>query len=250
MLLRKTVFDLPFGTSPWDARLFWGGKDTRSDHRAIGEAASPDGSDPNRRRSRSINRPDPAAVIFTTGSTGPPKGVLYSHGTFHAQIDRIRERYDIHRGSVATWLVFRLFGLFDAVMGVTTIIPDMDPTRPAAVDPSKLIEAAKQWEIDQAFGSPALWNTVVRWCEQHQRTIAMRFRRYVVSCRPARPCPLTHCSVYETSSRAGCRTFTRLTVRPKLCPIASIESREVIAETGPAAAKGKGVCVGTPFEGV
>ena len=109
---------------------------------------------------------DPAAIIFTTGSTGPPKGVLYTHGTFHAQIDRIRERYDIHRGS-RDLACFPLFGLFDAVMGVTTIIPDMDPTRPADVNPQRLIEAANQWEVDQAFGSPALWNTVVRWCEKN-----------------------------------------------------------------------------------
>ncbi len=33
-------------------------------------------------------------------------------------------------------------------------------------------------------------------------------------------------------------------------PIATIESRQVITQTGPAAAKGRGVCVGTRFEGV
>ena len=110
---------------------------------------------------------DPAAIIFTTGSTGPPKGVLYTHGTFHAQIDRIADRYGIERGS-RDLACFPLFGLFDAVMGVTTIIPDMDPTRPADVDPQRLVEAAAQWEVDQSFGSPALWNTVVRWAEENQ----------------------------------------------------------------------------------
>ena len=146
----KAKWNVTVGT-----RWFWGGK-TLDQITAAGEAAT-DRIDLPR-----IERRDPAADIFTTGSTGPPKGVLYTHGTFHAQIDRIRERYDIHRGS-RDLACFPLFGLFDAVMGVTTIIPDMDPTRPAEVDPQRLVEAATQWEVDQAFGSPALWNTVVRW---------------------------------------------------------------------------------------
>ena len=117
-----------------------------------------------------IERTDEAAVIFTTGSTGPPKGVLYTHGVFHAQIDLIRERYDIHRGA-RDLACFPLFGLFDAVMGVTTIIPDMDPTKPAQVNPERLVEAAAQWEVEQAFGSPALWNTVT--LGRNQNNIAL-----------------------------------------------------------------------------
>ncbi len=110
-----------------------------------------------------------AAIIFTTGSTGPPKGVQYTHGTFHAQVTRIHDRYDIHPGS-RDLACFPLFGLFDNVMGVTTIIPDMDPTRPAAVNPQRLHEAVQQWDIDQAFGSPALWHRVISCCEAEHKT--------------------------------------------------------------------------------
>ncbi|MEL6897968.1 MAG: AMP-binding protein, partial [Planctomycetota bacterium] len=113
---------------------------------------------------------DPAAIIFTTGSTGPPKGVCYAHGTFNAQVDRIRERYEIKTGS-RDLACFPLFGLFDAVMGVTTIIPDMDPTRPADVDPRRVVQAVRQWEVNQSFGSPALWNTVSRWCENQNESM-------------------------------------------------------------------------------
>lgn len=193
-----------------------------------------------------INRPDPAAIIFTTGSTGPPKGVLYSHGTFHAQIDRIRERYDIHRGS-RDLACFPLFGLFDAVMGVTTIIPDMDPTRPADVNPQRLIEAADQWEIDQAFGSPALWNTVVRWCERNEIKRPFPTLRRVLSAGAPVPAS-TMAKLRELIAEDG-EIFTPYGATEAL-PIASIESREIIAETGPAAMKGKGVCVGTRFDGV
>ncbi len=98
-----------------------------------------------------------SAIIFTTGSTGPPKGVLYSHKTFLSQIELISTQYGIQPGGVDL-SCFPLFGLFNAVMGTTTILPDMDPTRPADVDPPRLLDAIDHWQINQSFGSPALWN--------------------------------------------------------------------------------------------
>ncbi len=193
-----------------------------------------------------VERSDPAAIIFTTGSTGPPKGVLYTHGTFHAQIDRIRERYDIHRGS-RDLACFPLFGLFDAVMGVTTIIPDMDPTRPAEVNPERLVEAATQWEVDQAFGSPALWNTVVRWAEQKNVAQPFPTLRRVLSAGAPVPAATLEKLRGLIHPEANIETPYGAT---EALPIASIESREIIAETGPAAAKGKGTCVGTRFPDV
>ena len=52
-------------------------------------------------------------------------------------------------------------------MGVTAVIPDMDPSRPAQVDPAKIIEAVRDWNVTQTFGSPAIWDRVGRYCETH-----------------------------------------------------------------------------------
>ncbi|MDM4014526.1 fatty acid CoA ligase family protein [Roseiconus lacunae] len=242
----RTLLGRKFPAAKWNVtvgrRLFWGGK-TLDQIKTLGQSIPQD------RRKESlprVERADPAAIIFTTGSTGPPKGVLYTHGTFHAQIDRIRERYDIHRGS-RDLACFPLFGLFDAVMGVTTIIPDMDPTRPAEVNPQRLIEAAEQWEVDQSFGSPALWNTVIRWCESRGIDNPFPTMRRILSA--GAPVPASTMARLRRLLDEEAEIYTPYGATEAL-PLASIESRQIIGETGPASTRGKGVCVGTRFDDV
>ena len=83
-----------------------------------------------------VTREDPAAIIFTTGSTGPPKGVLYRHRIFIEQAQQIRDYFQILPGTVDV-SGFPLFALFNTAMGTTTVFPEMDPTRPANVHPAE-----------------------------------------------------------------------------------------------------------------
>ncbi len=122
-----------------------------------------------------------AAIIFTTGSTGPPKGVLYTHRTFNSQVDQLLEMYGIPPGGTDL-SGFPLFGLFNAVMGTTTVIPDMDPTRPADVDPPRSMDAIDQWRINQAFGSPALWTSVGRYAADKGRCLPSLLTRLLRRC--------------------------------------------------------------------
>ncbi len=234
----RTLLRRRFSRAKWNVtagrRWFWGGR-TLDQITALGqrsgELALP-----------SVEASSGAAIIFTTGSTGPPKGVAYTHGTFNAQVDLIRDRYDIHPGT-RDLACFPLFGLFDNVMGVTTIIPDMDPTRPADVNPQRLFEAVNQWEIDQAFGSPALWHRVVSWCEQ----TGNRFDTLRRVLSAGAPVPAITLERLRRVVHPDAEIVTPYGATEAL-PLASIESRQVIAETGPAAAKGRGVCVGTRFD--
>ncbi|HJR74326.1 MAG TPA: fatty acid CoA ligase family protein [Luteimonas sp.] len=96
-----------------------------------------------------------AAILFTSGSTGVPKGVVYRHRHFVAQIEMMREAFGMQPGGVDL-PTFPPFALFDPALGLTSIIPDMDPTRPARADPRKLLRAIERFGVDQLFGSPAL----------------------------------------------------------------------------------------------
>jgi olefin beta-lactone synthetase len=187
---------------------------------------------------------DPAAIIFTTGSTGPPKGVLYTHQTFCSQIDMIAAHYGIEPGGLDL-SGFPLFGLFNAVMGTSTILPDMDPTRPADVDPIRLLDAMEQWQINQSFGSPALWTRVGSYCRSSGRK--MDSLRRVLSAGASVP-PRVLEEVRAAMHPEG-RMYTPYGATEAL-PIASIESRTVLEETAAKTRAGAGTCVGNRFEGI
>lgn len=210
-------------------RWLWGG--TTLDHilrlgegsGAVLEATQPD---------------ETAAILFTSGSTGIAKGVVYAHRHFTAQVDLIRAAYGITAGEVDL-PTFPLFALFDPALGMTTVIPAMDFTRPASVDPAMLAELIADWQVTNVFGSPALLATVVR--DQQQRPHVWPSVRRVISA--GAPVPTAVLEGMRAVLPADAQVWTPYGATECL-PVASIGSREVLAETAAQTAAGKGVCVG------
>lgn len=185
---------------------------------------------------------EPAAIIFTSGSTGPPKGVLYEHGMFAAQVDLLREFYGVEPGEIDL-PGFPLFALFNSAMGVTTVIPEMDPTKPAKVDPEKIITAINDQGVTQAFGSPAMWNRIGRYCEEQGVTFPS-LRRALSAGAPVPVHVLKR--VRKTLTRPNADIHTPYGATESL-PVCSISGREVLEETAEKTSGGAGTCVGRPF---
>jgi acyl-CoA synthetase (AMP-forming)/AMP-acid ligase II len=106
---------------------------------------------------------DLAAILFTSGSTGAPKGVCYEHGMFEAQVRLVRDTYGITPGEVDLPML-PIFALFNPALGMTTIVPEIDPSRPAAADPAKIVQAIQQEKVTSSFGSPTLWRKIFDHC--------------------------------------------------------------------------------------
>ena len=191
-----------------------------------------------------VTADETAAILFTSGSTGPPKGVVYTHAIFNAQVNMLRDLYGIEPGEVDL-CTFPLFALFAPALGMTSIVPEMDATRPAMVDPTKIIDAIESFGVTNMFGSPALIRRVGEYGAE--RGIKLPSLRRVISA--GAPVPARVLERFATMLAPGVQIFTPYGATESL-PVASIGSDEILGETRHATDRGAGVCVGRPVAGM
>src|SRR4249919_2829557 len=113
-------------------RLGWGGH-TLAEVELAGEGilrTDAVSSTPRPHAPEELSANEVAAILFTSGSTGVPKGVVYRHRHFIAQVALLREAFGIEAEG-ADLPTFPPFALFDPALGLTSVIPDMDSTKPA-----------------------------------------------------------------------------------------------------------------------
>jgi acyl-CoA synthetase (AMP-forming)/AMP-acid ligase II len=194
-----------------------------------------------------VGEDDVAAILFTSGSTGVPKGAVYTHGNFLAQVEAIRAMYGIVPGEIDL-PTFPLFALFDPALGMTTVVPKMDFTKPGSVSGAQIIEPIRRFGITNMFGSPALLDRVA--AQEGHRVLAggppllPTLRRVITAGAPVSPRIL---EAFQRFLAPEARIHTPYGATESL-PVATLDHRTILDETRARTEAGEGICVGRPVE--
>lgn len=184
---------------------------------------------------------DLAMILYTTGSTGPAKGAMFTHANIDAQFETLGAVFDFRPGR-RDMPTLPTVAPYTVAAGMTSVIPDMDFTKPGNVDPADLIAQINRYQVVSMFGSPALIERVGRYGSAHGAKLPT-LRRVLTAAAPVSPQTLRRFGEM-LSPDADFMVFYGAT---EALPVAVIDAKEIITETAAGWAAGKGTCVGKPM---
>lgn len=185
------------------------------------------------------------AILFTSGSTGTPKGVVYSHRMFEAQIQALRHDYQIKDGErdLAT---FPLFSLFGPALGMASIVPDMDASKPITANPDHIFAAVEKYQCTNMFVNPALIERLGQAGTMANSVHSLPSLQRVISA--GAPATIPSIQRFSRMLADGVDVLNSYGATESL-PLSKIASEELFSTTA-VTDNGGGICVGRAIDGV
>ncbi len=195
-----------------------------------------------------VQLPDPpgdhdvAGIGFTSGATGPAKGVVYRHHQLQAQRDVLADLYDVSQ-SDSLVAAFGPFALLGTLMGIPSVVPDMKVTAPGSLTATALADAVGSIDATLVFASPAALRNVVATTEKLalKQVDAFGSVRLLLSAGAPVPSEVLR-AASKFMPKAEAHTPYGMT---EAMPVADISLEGIDA-----AGTRDGVCVGVPVKGV
>jgi len=102
-------------------------------------------------------------LLFTSGSTGAPKGVVYTPSIFQGQLDTLRSAFSLTPEDVDMPIIPALV-IGTLCLGMRVVIPPINPLKPTSMNPKVIAKVVNDCGVTFSFGSPAVWGKIARFC--------------------------------------------------------------------------------------
>lgn len=185
---------------------------------------------------------DMAAIFFTSGSTGPAKGVIYTSGMLQNQIEITKSQFNV--GTDETDLcTFPLLGLFAICHGNSSVLADMDMLHPAKLNPKKIIKNIQDFSCTQMFGSPMILNKLAGYGSR--KGIKLTSLRNIISAGAP-----VHRNVLESFGRMVSENAVIHTPygATEALPVTDITASDLLRIYSAEPENGTLICIGIPVE--